>query len=354
VKVLLIEDHKDTARFLRTILEKAAFDVTLATDGEQGLELLSAERFDAIVADWMMPKMDGIWFLRTVRQDFRPSPPILMVTALDTEQARERGVEAGADAFLVKPVRAKELVGRVRSCIERHRQSLPSRSEVPPPPVRDARPAHVAVAIAASTGGGPAAVERLFCSAERAALDKAAIVVVLHAQDWIRSALANRLRQTGLDIELVTDHCSAQPGRIFLAHTDQHLIFRPGLLSLRCVDRPPENYVRPSADILFRSLSEAYGPHAAAVVLSGLGRDGALGARAVEQAGGVVLVQDPTHAVALGMPAAVIEVVPKARVSSLEALGPALSRRIHRLADGLTEVRDAQTRSSRRGSMITK
>ena len=95
----------------------------------------------------------------------------------------------------------------------------------------------------------------------------------------------------------------------------------------------PENYVRPSADILFRSVAEAFGSDCVAVVLTGMGLDGGEGCRQIAAAGGVVLVQDPASAVASGTPEAVIKTGIATEVLPLEILGVAISAHVTGLSE---------------------
>src|SRR6184192_1990959 len=118
MRILLIEDEKKTDAYLAKGLGEADFEVATASDGEAGLDLALAKTFDLFIIDIMLPKRNGWSIIATLkRKDVRT--PILLLTARDSVRDRVKGLELGADDYLVKPFAFSELLARVRSVLRR-------------------------------------------------------------------------------------------------------------------------------------------------------------------------------------------------------------------------------------------
>ena len=118
MRILLIEDEKKTVAFLAKGLREAGFAVDVGRDGEKGLELARATRHDLLIVDVMLPKKDG-WAVVTELRGEGLHTPILFLTARDSVRDRVKGLELGADDYLVKPFAFSELLARVRSVLRR-------------------------------------------------------------------------------------------------------------------------------------------------------------------------------------------------------------------------------------------
>jgi two-component system copper resistance phosphate regulon response regulator CusR len=124
MRILIVEDEKKTSAYLRKGLTENGFVVDVADNGEDGLFLATTEEFDLIVLDVMLPRLDG-WSVMQALRTRRVDVPVLFLTALDAVDDRVRGLELGADDYLVKPFAFSELLARVRSILRRGPERKP-------------------------------------------------------------------------------------------------------------------------------------------------------------------------------------------------------------------------------------
>ncbi len=118
MRILVIEDERKVANFIKNGLEEERYIVETASDGEEGLDLALNNEFDAIVLDVMLPKKDGFSVLKDIRLAGKKTP-ILMLTARGTTEDRVQGLDLGADDYLAKPFHFEELAARLRSILRR-------------------------------------------------------------------------------------------------------------------------------------------------------------------------------------------------------------------------------------------
>ena len=118
MRVLIVEDDTRITEFLNQGLSEAGYAVDLASEGEEGLTFASVSEYDAIILDVMLPKMDGFSLLRTLRVK-NSKTPVIMLTARDTVEDRIKGLDTGADDYLVKPFAFPELLARLRALLRR-------------------------------------------------------------------------------------------------------------------------------------------------------------------------------------------------------------------------------------------
>src|SRR5690242_6157639 len=117
MRILIVEDEPDLLRALTQALREAGYAVDTAEDGEDGLFKAESWEYDAVVLDIMLPKMDGWEVLRRLRKTKKT--PVLMLTARDQSRERVRGLDTGADDYVVKPFDLPELLARLRALIRR-------------------------------------------------------------------------------------------------------------------------------------------------------------------------------------------------------------------------------------------
>lgn len=122
--ILVIEDEAALVELIRYNLEKEGFRVSAANDGEEGLALLHENKPDLLVLDWMLPHVSGIEICRQIRRKTELRDlPVIMLTARGEEADRIRGLEVGADDYVIKPFSPSELVARIRAVLRRARPS---------------------------------------------------------------------------------------------------------------------------------------------------------------------------------------------------------------------------------------
>jgi len=118
VRILIVEDEKKVAGFIKKGLEEETYAVDVAYDGEEGFHLADMNQYDMIILDLMLPKMDGLEVLTRLR-DKKVSTPILLLTAKDAVEDKVTGLNKGADDYLTKPFAFSELLARIRSLLRR-------------------------------------------------------------------------------------------------------------------------------------------------------------------------------------------------------------------------------------------
>ncbi len=334
MKILVAEDDLDNARLLENILRKNDHSVEVVPDGAKALQRLQTEKFDALLTDWMMPEMDGITLIQRVRAEVKSAPLILMITAISDDDARQQVLQAGADDFLIKPYRSTDVVRVLSDGLARLNQPLPEPDDRVVTPVRvNGLPPFVSIVVAAGTGG-PSDIHQFFQSIEENC--PAAFFVVQHGPDWMMTLLARQLKQESR-FPCMVAYQDLQParGHIYLAPGNHHLAFSPPPVALELNQDSKENYLRPSADYLFRNAATVFGEFCIAVILSGMGRDGSQGARNIKASGGVVFVEDPKAAAASSMPQTALDSKVADAVLPLSILGEAVLDQAQRLNEEL-------------------
>jgi len=301
--ILVVDDKDENIQLIKQILAMdRCYSVDEAVDGEDALKKLKNKSYDALLTDWLMPKMNGVELIKRVRSELASPPYIMMITAIQSSQAKKSVLGIGADEFISKPLKPKSFLLTLKEGLARRSQPLPKISKITVPE-KNINPPFVAVAIASSTGGYDA-LTQLFSGHLS---EKAAYFVVQHAPVYSLNNMAAKFRElTNLKLELARDRQKIKPGHVYLAPGDKHLCINPKTLSIRLNRDPKENYVRPSADPLFRSAALGFGKFTLGVVLTGLGVDGTQGSAHIKAVGGEILAQDPASAVAPAMPNSVI------------------------------------------------
>jgi len=119
MRILLVEDDLKTASFISKGLKEAGFVVDHVADGESGLQMASVESYDAAIVDIMLPKMDGLTLIKTLRQE-KINTPVIILSAKRAVDDRVKGLQGGGDDYLTKPFAFSELLARVQGLIRRN------------------------------------------------------------------------------------------------------------------------------------------------------------------------------------------------------------------------------------------
>jgi two-component system chemotaxis response regulator CheB len=342
LQVLLVDDSELSRGELARLLEdEGARIVGQARDGEQALQLAQSELPDVILLDLQMPRMDGFTFLRLLMK--RQPTPVIVLSALSRRQDVFKALELGALDFVAKPAGRglapvrQELVakiGLVRALRPGRLAPRPARERAPTAWRQPAAEPGRVVVLGASTGG-PRAVQALL-GALRGDLP-AGFLLAQHMPEKFTRAFAERLaRTTPFAVSEAEDGDLVSEGRVLVAPGNFHLELRReavGGRSLRArLVRPAGTRsaagICPSVDRLFASAAQAAPRRLCAVLLTGMGSDGAAGIRAVKAAGGLTLAESEDSAVVYGMPGAAQA---SGAVDELLTL-PALAMRITRFA----------------------
>ncbi len=349
-RILIVDDSAVMRRALTSIMERepGLQIVGTAVNGQQALEKIPLLKPDLLTLDIEMPVMDGLTTLDHIRQLPKPRPAVLMCSTLTQagSHAALRAMRLGAVDYIAKDPEAlgsgsdaarKELVAKVRAIIDTRRlTSIPPRAggHVPPSPVAapDLRARGVELVAIGSSTGGPPVLEVLLAALPQDL--SVPIVVAQHMPALFTRSMSERLGQMCRVPVVHADQARTelQPGSVYVIVGGRHgAIRRTGGARpfLEVSDEPREALYRPSADALLGSAAVALGKHACAIVLTGMGSDGALGAGAVHRAGGVVIAQSAATCAVYGMPRSVVEAAaatavcdPEAIAKALAALGP--------------------------------
>ena len=334
--------------------------VGTADDGAMALRKVPLLRPDVLTLDVEMPVMDGLETLRRLRET-APQVKAIMVSAHTTQGAQVtlRALELGAFDFITKPTGADvaanmaslqqqlqpllvSLRTKKRLAVLRTQHSRPS-SISEKPASREmvtqgasgrCAPARIdIVAIGVSTGGPQALAQVLPRLPGQLGVP---IVIVQHMPPLFTTALAESLAQKSALRVIEGQHGQElQANTVYLAPGGKQMKLcrqgPQGRPSIVITDDPPENHCKPSVDYLFRSVAHLYGPHALAVIMTGMGADGVLGLRLLKRQGATVLAQDEASCVVFGMPMEAIRAGVVDMVVPLERLAETMVQHIQRI-----------------------
>jgi two-component system chemotaxis response regulator CheB len=335
-RVLVVDDSAFMRKVLETIFnaDEQLQVVGHAKDGREAIALSESLKPDVITMDLNMPHMDG---LQATAHIMTNNPrPIVVVSSESKEGAAStlKSLELGAIDFVAKPTGGidldmqsvkEDLLRKVRVAakvrVVRTASRLANAVQAPPKPPTPgpssaAKPAssvpavsdnlRFPVVVLGASTGGPATVMRLAPGFTREF--PAAVILVQHMPASFTSQYALQLTEfTGIRVREAESNDALQPGTLYVCPGGQHLRVSPtGRIQLDATSGRIEGYL-PNIDVTMESVAAYAGQMSIGVILTGMGCDGARGARLIKQAGGLVIAQDEATSVIFGMPAEVIK-----------------------------------------------
>ncbi|HUK86174.1 MAG TPA: chemotaxis response regulator protein-glutamate methylesterase [Terriglobales bacterium] len=340
VRVLVVDDSALMRKLIPQILERdgSIQVVGTAMDGSFGLKKIEELKPQVVTLDLEMPRMDGMETLKEIMRRYRL--PVIVVSAHSTQGASAtfKALGLGAFDFVAKPVDAAsahmdqiaaELIAKIKVAAQTDMPRVHSRLSSPAqrvqkPAAKQRVAASRVVAIGISTGG-PNALQ--YVLSQLPGDFPGALLVVQHMPEGFTELFARRLDECcAIDVKEAQSGDLLLAGRALIAPGNRHMKVRRMPLGDIVVlsDEPRVNGHRPSVDVLFHSVAQEFGRDALAVLMTGMGEDGAEGMKEIKAAGGLTIAQSEESCVVFGMPKAAIERGHAIRVVPLDAMAHTL------------------------------
>ena len=342
MRILIVDDSAFARKVVRETVERAGYEVVgFARDGLEALEAIERLEPDLITLDLAMPHLDGLGVLDALVE--LPTPPRALVVTVDDQDAESSlaALERGALAVVSKPAslptaELASLATELERALELASVAAPVRplqNVIPPPSPVASVEAPTGIVVVGTSTGGPRALTAV-CSSLPADFPLP-VAMVVHIPEGYTGPLARRLdQQSALEVCEAAPGLEVRAGRIVIARAGSHLRFRETRtgVAVKLSDRQHVDELHcPSADVMFQSAAEVFGPSTLGVVLTGMGSDGVEGARAIVAAGGAVITEDPSTCTVYGMPRAVVE-------AGLSAASAPLGRIVELLVERLPQT----------------
>lgn len=362
IRVMVVDDALVIRGMLSRMIEEEAGMSVIASvgDGERALKSLERHDVDVVVLDIEMPRMDGLTALPKIIE-MSPGVQVLMASTLTLRNAKVsmQAMELGAADYIAKPSSSGELrsadefrreflekvktLGRIArrrrktagaavakgaattvSAAKTAAKAASKPSSITLRPLQNVKPD--VIAIGSSTGGPQALFKALSAMGTEF---RQPILITQHMPPTFTTILAEHIQKSsGRPCREGTDGEEIAPGMVYVAPGDYHMLVESKGISkkLKLTQDPPENFCRPAADPMFRSISKAYGARVLVVILTGMGSDGKKGAEVVVQGGGQVVGQDEASSVVWGMPGAVANAGLCSAVLPIDEIGGLVKR----------------------------
>jgi two-component system chemotaxis response regulator CheB len=329
-RVLVVDDSAPSRAAIADVLEDGGCDVVgRAMDGSVALRLLEEANPDVITCDLEMPRMDGFTFLRILQKT--RATPVIVITSDARPEAAIMALELGARDFVVKPSRPGEmrmlqsqLVTRVRALTAASNRATPAWGG----PVDVSLPAGVRAVLLGASTGGPRALRDIVARLRRP--PRLPVLIAQHMPARFTEAFADRLCKTsGFDVREARHGDVVTAGQIRVAPGGKHMgISGAGPEGLHLTLSEPVAADRwvPSVDVLLRTGATHLGAEVLGIVLTGMGKDGGEGAKALRDVNAPLWTESPLTAAIDGMPLAASQSHGSAQRLPLDELAAMLAR----------------------------
>lgn len=341
IRVLVVDDSAFVRRAIIRMFDSHPLIsiIDVAADGAMAIELIKQHRPDVVTLDVQMPVLDGLSALERIMKEC--PTPVVMLSSLTGKGGDQtlKALDLGAVDFIDKSSAGgpmefnnllQELTSKILVAARIDISKLVSKKSIVTPPLTvpkvDKMCGAAVVLIGVSTGGPPALQKILSEIPENF---PAPILVVQHMPTGFTASLADRLnRSSAIKVKEAEDGELAQTATVYIAPGGFHLkLYRAGdYLHLKLDSKPVGTLHCPSVDVLFESAAEVCGSRVLAFVLTGMGKDGTVGARAIKLAGGRIVVESEETSVVFGMPKAVMDAVKVDGVVPLYAVAETMTK----------------------------
>ncbi|MFL6274027.1 MAG: chemotaxis response regulator protein-glutamate methylesterase [Blastocatellia bacterium] len=342
IRVLVVDDSAVMRKLISNLLARDDEIEVIATaiDGDFALGKIEQVKPDVVTLDIEMPRMDGLTTLERIVTEHRL--PVVMLSSF-TERGAEatmKALEKGAVDFVCKPKVASQIAGLADELISKVKGA--ARSEVATLNLGFssaeshkakrqvmATPGRIQLVAIGASSGGPHALRYLL--PRLPANFAAPVLIVQHLPEAFSAMLARWLDELcALEVKEATAGELAVPGRVYLAPARAHMKVRKvtGGAEIQLESGAPVNGHMPSVDVLFNSVAESFGAAATAVILTGMGSDGASGLGEIRSAGGYTIAQDEASCAVYGMPRVAVQRGGVKHVLTLTDIAPHLISRI--------------------------
>ncbi len=335
VRVMVVDDSAFSRRTITKILEshRAIKVVGVAENGKEALRQIERLKPDLITLDLQMPEMDGFTFLRVLMK-INPIP-VIVVSTRDGEKDVFKAMDLGAVDFIPKPT--KKISYRLFDIREQLLEKVLTAKGVRPRSIENIQPIRTeesppidacrieTIAIGASTGG-PSAIQWVL---SQIGYIPSAILISQHMPPGFTRAFAERLdKECPMEVREAREGDLVRPGRVLLAPGGHHLAFRKvgRDVVVRLIRGSTKDRYVPSIDIMFESAASIWKDRLMGIVLTGMGSDGARGAKRIKEEGGLLIAESQKTALIFSMPEAVISEGLADEVLPLYAIGERIVR----------------------------